>query len=227
MDVIPARGERMLIAGQTGSGKTTFATWLLERLENYPRIIIDTKIEPKFAAMPQSVVLDDWKEAVKISRKKAPPRHIVLRPSIEVASDWESMDALLMSHYREMRGLPIYIDEVYQVHSGGRAGPGLIGLLTRGRSRGITTIMSTQRPLWLSRYALTEAQRFAIFRLIDRQDRKRIGEVTPYPSDAVLPRYYWAYWDGELEGFRLFAPIPYEGGAGYVDETPSRVERWF
>lgn len=226
MHVIPARGERMLIAGQTGSGKTTFATWLLQRLDRYPRIILDTKVEPKFKAMPESLVVLTWPEAVRAVRRIRPPRHIVLRPPVAVASDWEALDDLLKAHYHDMRGLPVYIDEVYQVHNGGRAGPGLVGLLTRGRSRGITTIMSTQRPLWLSRYALTEAQRFAVFRLLDRQDRRRIGEVTPYPVDAVLPRYQWAYWDGEMDGYKLFAPIPYDGKAGYVDEGPTSVERW-
>lgn len=226
MKILPERGERALLVGQTGSGKTTLAAWMVQRLEFYPRVILDSKVEPKFEAMPGSRVVYDWKEVPKLAREKDPPRHIILRPSVQITSDPELMDNLLMAHYHDMAGLPIYIDEAYQCHASGRAGPGMLALLTRGRSRGITTIVSTQRPSWLSRFCFTESQRFYVLRIIDRQDRKRIAEVTPYDVDTIPPKHFWGYWDAELDEYQWFRPID-AAPAPYTDDSDKEVQsRW-
>jgi hypothetical protein len=46
----------------------------------------------------------------------------------------------------------------------------VMALLTRGRSRNITTITASQRPAFLSRFALTEANHFFVFRDSTQQD---------------------------------------------------------
>lgn len=218
--LIPERGERALLVGQTGSGKTTLATWLIQRLAHYPRIVIDTKHEPKFLGLPDTAVVEDWEAVAPLLRRSPLPRHVVVRPSLTIATDPEALDGLLMSHYRHLRGVPIYIDEGYQLHVNGRAGPGLMALLTRGRSRGITTIIGTQRPAWLSRFCFTECQRFYVLRTIDRQDRKRVAEVTPYPVDVVPPPHYWGYWDASLDDYQWYSPVPVDGkDYGYHDDT--------
>lgn len=70
----------------------------------------------------------------------------------------------------------------------GRAGSGLIALLTRGRSKGISVLMSTQRPAWLSRFCFTEAQKYYIYRLTDRRDSKVLGEYIRVFSKKVLQK---------------------------------------
>ena len=212
MDYLPKLGERCLIAGQTGSGKTSFAIWMLSKLR-YPIVLYDTKGEPKFEtiAKPRENFNDVKRDLQKTGRA-------VFRPSIEAISDPLELDKLLTKHYQELDGVGAYIDEVYQWHNNGRAGPGLMALLTRGRSRGITTILSTQRPLWLSRFALTEAQKFYIFRLVDKADRNRLTDIIPTFSALKQPPKYWHWFYNQSEdGIMLIQPTKLKYDPGYTD----------
>lgn len=192
-----AEGERGLIVGQTGSGKTAFACHMLANHPRAPVIIYDTKIEPKFDALPRTVITSDMREAKDLSYDEE-IYNIVYRPPLGVAVDPELMDSALTNHYYNLAHCDAYIDELYTFANNGRAGPGILALLTRGRSKGITTIMATQRPSWIPRICLTEAQRYYIFRLSDRQDVKRLGDVLP-DFDRLynrrLPRYDWYFYD--------------------------------
>lgn len=225
-EVIPVRGERAIIAGQTGSGKTTLACWLVQRLPRYPRYILDLKVEPKFARLEDALVTSKHKDAIVALHKRNPPKHVVYRPPADVVQSPESLDALLQEHYTTGKDMPIYIDEAYMVHIAGRAGPGLISLLTRGRSRGITTILSTQRPVWVSRFCWSEAQHFYIMRLSDAKDRAKVADVVPLSQDIILPKHHWAHWTHDQDEPVHYLPVPMEGKGGYVDEEEDDVGRW-
>lgn len=224
MNIVPAVGERALIVGQTGCGKTAFACWLLAYCRD--GVIYDTKIEPKFAALPGARVVDSWADVRKVWKKDKDVRFVVFRPPVSDVIDPDKLDHYLLRHYEEMRQTTAYIDEAYQFHNQGRCGPGLQSLLTRGRSRGITTIMSSQRPKWLSLFCLTESQRFYIFRLVDRNDRKRFADIIPgFDADADVPRHYFRYCDFDLPAPVLFSPVPLDksiaANSTYTDAAPS------
>ncbi len=175
-DLIPKRGERGFVVGQTGSGKTAFSCWLLERIDFAPIFIYDSKEEPKFDALtPNRVVYDI--ESMDKAYDDPTLDYIIVRPPLSVTSDPEALDALLYHHYENYSDSVAYIDELLQFHKNGRAGKGLQGLLTRGRSRGITTIMATQRPAWISLFAISEAQKFYLFFLSHEDDKKRLSKV--------------------------------------------------
>jgi hypothetical protein len=198
--IVPTTGQRALIVGHTGSGKTEFACWMLERLEESPIVVMDTKGEEKFEQLPRSVIVtsDD-----QLDEQMGNPEYdyLVYRPDPTVIADGDELDALLMRHFRQYHGIGIYIDELFTFSQNGRAGPGLVALLTQGRSKKITTIMSAQRPSWLSRFAITEAQRFYVFRLIDRKDKARLGDVIPeFASLPDPPEYgFWYYTTRDTE----------------------------
>lgn len=221
--VIPARGERALIAGQTGSGKTTLACWLIQRLERYPRYILDLKIEPKFKALPDSITTDKHGVAMTALHRRISVRHVVYRPPAAMVQDPEALDRLLMEHYHTGRDMPIYVDEAYLLHISGRAGPGLVSLLTRGRSRGITTILSTQRPVWVSRFCWSESQHFYILRLSDVKDRARVSDIVPLSPDVLLPRHEWVHWSHDQDAPVRYLPVPMEQSSGYTDDE---LHRW-
>lgn len=164
------------MVGQTGSGKTAFCAWLLKRVPYAPIVIYDTKEEPKFDTLqPGRVVttIDHMDEAYDDPTLD----YIVMRPPVAVAAEPDALDAMLYHHYERYSDSVAYIDELLQFHKSGRAGKGLQGLLTRGRSRGITTIMATQRPAWISLFAISEAQKFYCFFLSHEDDKKRMGKV--------------------------------------------------
>lgn len=186
-------GERGLIVGQTGSGKTYFAVWMLHHEPKAPVLIFDTKDEDKFPLMPNARTVSEWmgKNSVMEALEDEKTDYVVFRPSEDHIADPMALDGFLRAVYNgargsgPMSGVTVYIDEIYSFHKHGQAGPGLVALLTRGRSRGLKTIMATQRPAWLSRFAITEAQRYYVFRLVDERDRKAL--------DGVIPRFNTDY----------------------------------
>lgn len=226
LNIVPRVGERGLIVGQTGSGKTLFARWLIQ--DYLPAgIIYDTKIEPKFTSLPESQVVGSWDELTKLW-KKGDHRHLIFRPPVRDTLDPEILDGYLERHYLNFRHSLAYVDEVYQFHNNGRAGPGLLSLLTRGRSRGITTVMSTQRPTGLSRFAWSESQRFYIFKLQDQRDRKTVESIVPNFSDLPIPpKFHAHYYDFELETPIMLAPVKISANlaADYTDEAETR-HKW-
>lgn len=219
--LVPEPGERALIAGQTGSGKTAFAVWLLRRIKNSPIIIYDTKEEPKFNSLPYNSVATNSDEVDK-QIQSGESDYIIFRPPVHFSAYPDKLDALLTMHYHNYRGIPAYIDEVYQFHNHGISGPGLQGLLTRGRSRGITLIMSTQRPVFLSNFAITESQRFYLFSLRYKPDRKKIEQIVPNFSDLPLPKKHgFFFYRQEDDKAVQYAPIKLDAGSeqGYTDDV--------
>lgn len=221
VNIIPKAGEHCLTVGQNGSGKTFFNIWLLLRIPIAPIIIYDTKEEPKFSKLPASVVVDTMQEALEYKDNDTID-YIIVRPPVQYMLKPELLDAMLWQHYNECRGVPAYIDEAYTFHSNGKAGPGLTALLTRGRSRGISTIISTQRPVLLSRFCVTEAKKVYVFRLTDKSDKRRLDDVIPNYSDMDNPiKHGFYYYESGMDNPILFKPIKLDSmfDTGYSDNA--------
>lgn len=218
IDLIPQYGEHALILGRTGSGKTAFARWLLSFLPG--TIIYDTKGEKKFNTLTK-VVVSNVKQAMEAIRDED---YVIVRPPVEMVVDPMGLDQLLYHHYQTGENVNAYIDEAYQFHRNGQAGPGLVSLLTRGRSRGISTIAASQRPAWVSRFLVSEVQKFYVFALTDKQDHKRLEEVITGYEPAKQNNYHFSYFDHSLETPILFTPIPFEGAEGYTDTAPAESD---
>lgn len=227
LNIVPEAGERGIIIGQTGSGKTAFNVWLLSFMPG--TVIYDTKIEPKFNALPNSVIVYNWDDVVKAFSKKQqqekPIDYVIFRPPVSELTDPDILDNYLQLHYNAMRGVNIYVDEIYMFHKNARPGPGLVSVLTRGRSRRITCLMSTQRPRWLSGFCMTESQRFYIFRIISREDRMTLNGIVPDIRELPMAaKYHFYYYDHDLEAPIYFNPVPLDVGEAdaYTDtlETP-------
>lgn len=226
-NLILSDGERGLIIGQTGSGKTAFAAWMLRRIPRSPIVLYDTKDEQKFARLPNSRIVTTVKDAAE-ALDNGEIDYIIFRPSISILTSPEALDALLMQHYENWKGVDIYIDELYSFHNGGKAGDGLVALLTRGRSRGISTLMATQRPAWISRFCITEAQKLYVFKLVDKADKKRIGDVIPdFANMPDPPKHGFYFFESGDEQPTRFGPVRLDDGqdTGYVDTVASETDQ--
>jgi hypothetical protein len=219
---LPEHGERALIVGQTGSGKTAFAVWLLDKLETSPFVIYDTKEEPKFSAMPNSVVAERW-EHVNDLLPDPQFDYVIFRPDPHLQADKRALDDLLYRHWRDHRNVGAYIDEMYSFAEGVRPGAGITALLTKGRSRGNTTIMSTQRPSWIPGFCITEAQKYFLFHQADLKDKKRIAAVVPeYDRSPLLPRHHFHFFNQGEQNYKMYSPIKLIANGvnhDYVDAT--------
>ena len=211
------KGKRGLLVGQTGSGKTQNALFQLRESRVWPIIIFDTKIEPAFFDLPvkgDSIdVVESFSDFEKQSklRRNERPDFLIVRPSITESQDPEQMDQYTQLAYHKFGSGLFYYDEIYNWHNNGQAGPGLIGMLTRGRSKGKTVLMATQRPSWISRFCITEAQRFYIHWLADQRDKKTLASVIPgFDKLDTVPPYHFYYYSttDHRAAPRIFKPVP-------------------
>lgn len=205
-DLLVKPGERGVIIGQTGSGKTRGAMYMLQMSEQWPIVVFDTKGEPAFQSLKlyedeSSETYETGESFIRQFHKKSQPDYTIVRPSAEeMEFPLEGLDSILKSMMKIKRSCLIYIDEAYQFHHNGRAGAGLLGVLTRGRSAGISLLLSTQRPAWISRFCFSESQRFYIFRLIHQKDKDIVGGYIPGAEKLEFSnkkKFNWYYADTE------------------------------
>jgi energy-coupling factor transporter ATP-binding protein EcfA2 len=218
LDIRPQQGERALIVGQTGSGKSAFLIWLLMRVPMSPVIIYETKEEPKFQHLPGVVFVQTPEDLYNAYHDQAAD-YIVMQPDIDTCSNPTMLDELLYTHYNQFPNSVCAIDELYMFHNSGRHGRGLLGLYTRGRSRGITTISCTQRPAWISGFAISEAQKYYAFYLEMMNDKKKIKpQLVDLPDP---PKYGFYYWESGNREVTKYGGVKLDKGldTGYTDKS--------
>lgn len=209
-------GERGLLIGQTGSGKTQNAIFQLRHAKQWPVIIFDTKIEDEFFGIPegdQSMDLVEGIDQFEAYSKKARKDYadfILVRPLTNELQDFETLDKYSGIVYEKFGKCFIYYDEIFNWHNRGSIGNNLLGLLTRGRSKGKTVLMASQRPSWISRFVISESKKFYLHFLSDVRDIKRIAEVVPYYDHYEEPPEFHFYFHhiGKMKEPLLHLPVP-------------------
>lgn len=210
-------GQRGLLVGKTGSGKTANAIFHLQNAPVFPVIIFDTKIEDAFFSVPSGddtmEICNDFKSFEKISRrpKKEMPDYILVRPETWETLDIDELDKYSQLVYHKFGKCFVYYDEMYNWHNNGKCGAGILGILTRGRSKGKTTLMSTQRPSWISRFCFTEADKFYVHHLNDIRDKKTLDTMIPeYSKSPNPPKFHFHHFEvGKHENALLSKPVPF------------------
>lgn len=165
--------DRVIFVGGTGSGKTTLAKYVISQSKKW-KAVYDAKGYIDWRGFVRYHTVDTIAEAKE-------PR-IIYNPTIEEETDYEAQDAFFKQVYTQKNRL-LYVDEAYALLGETRPSPYLRACLTRGRERGISTYISTQRPAGIPVVLMSEAEHFFVFRLTWRNDRKRIAELTGIEED--------------------------------------------
>lgn len=158
--------ERVLITGKTGSGKTYLARYLTRAVRRL--VVLDAKGTLK------SWGLEDYTTAARSKIVSGEPVRVRILPPFG-GDPLEFWDEALSVVYAA-GNCTVYIDELYAVCPPNlRPSNVLWSLYTRGRELGVGIWASTQRPVWVPLFALSEAEHFFMFRLQLDEDRKRMA----------------------------------------------------
>ncbi len=198
----PTDQQRVIVLGRTGSGKSQFSIALLStrNFDQMPWVIIDYKGED---------LIEDIRAQCKgkiktISVHDKPPTKSGLywmKPTPKI--DDEAMEKWLWAVWKNGR-TGLFIDEGFALPQR----DAFDAILTQGRSLHIPVICLYQRPAWMSRFAVAQADFFAVFDQNDERDLKTTKsfvksaqcidkegnkvEVTVY---SELPKYHCLWYD--------------------------------
>jgi len=186
------QGEHVAVIGDTGTGKTTLLTHLVPRRSAVVvfRTKLDQRIEPKFGRSFKPITKASEMDDLRVDR-------FVLTPKFE-AQGREGY-AMLERGWKD-GGWCIVIDELWYAERLGLRSA-IERLLTQGRSQGVTVVMGMQRPVQVSRFALSQATHLFSFRVeggdVPRMREAFTMQVIPYinaDSSTVIPEHHFVYW---------------------------------
>jgi len=199
-------GKRAIAAGRTGSGKSTLAKWMLQVSPGY-WVILNPKNTRAYDDLPDVNNVDGI-DITKIRKSIEEHRFTIITPKAGEL-DPDVLDLLINWLITEYTNIGICIDELYAVHKNGKAGAGLIGLLTRGRELKQSFFGLTQRPAWLSKFLFSEADYIIGMSLNLEDDRKRMYEFTSKRQFLEKqPERDWLWYDVGTDTLRAFNPVP-------------------
>lgn len=199
-------GQRALVAGRTGSGKSTLACWLLKRSPGH-WVILNPKLTKAYSGLPESGVVTGL-DLGKIEKSLKKNRFVIVNPKT-IESNAQTMDSFILDLHETFENLGFCADELYTLHTGGRAGEGLLGWLTRGRELKQSFLGLTQRPAWLSQFLFSESEYIGTMSLNLEADRKRMADMTGYELlREKMPDFYWYWYAQKSDTITYYQPVP-------------------
>src|SRR5258708_4807089 len=159
---LPNNRERTVCVGRTGTGKTVAGLWHLSNYDlNRPWMIFNFKGDEHIESIERARYVD-----VGFVPSKKDRRIFIVTPSPYdlqgSAKERSKVDQHLLALW-ERQNVGIFIDEAFVVGNS----PALVLCLTQGRSKRIPMILCTQRPVWVTRFAFSEASYIQVFDLND------------------------------------------------------------
>lgn len=162
--------DRGTLIGKTGSGKTTLAKFLLEDYAKPYSVTWNPK---------NSDTVNGWTHKKYTSMEElidAEDKRIIYTPSVLKAED-EADQEVFFNWIYDRKYTRVYVDEATALIGGSNPPRYLTAIINRGRERGISSLIATQRPKRVPLNILSEAEHFYIFKVLLYDDRKRIEEI--------------------------------------------------
>lgn len=162
----PKISERMAIIGQTGTGKSELASRILPHYRNVG--IFDPK---RMFEYPDVEVFEHPDRLVR-----AKPHSFIYRPKPALFADIEGYEKVYRYAY-EHGNIMVYNDDMVGIIPGNRPPHHLRVIYMMGRAKNVGSISLFQRPTCVPLILMTEATRFAAFRLSWDDDIKRVKKL--------------------------------------------------
>jgi hypothetical protein len=204
---LPNDTQHIAVIGKNGTGKTQSSLWLLSKrpFDKRPELIVDFKRDDHIAAIEGAI-------EIPVGTVPTEPGIFVVRPNVaDLGSDATAKpfyDTLAGAYEKENIG--IWFDEAFVLGKNKKVEGMFENLLTQGRSKRIPLIILVQRPVWVSRFVMSESSYFQLFRLQDKRDAITLQEVMPEGAFRRLPDYHSAYYDVNRDTVDFLAPVPAE-----------------
>lgn len=159
-----AGNDRVFLCGKTGSGKTY---WAMHMLAALPRLVcVDLKGSDEISKW-------EWREPGREAQRRLMVGREV---RVRIREHEDALEYMRLAY--QAGGCVVYIDEVYAlVPQGSRAPVELNAIWTRGRELGVGGWVATQRPSWVPREIISEAEWTVCFRLRLEDDRKKMADT--------------------------------------------------
>lgn len=214
-DILPNSDEQLFVCGQKGSGKTTLIRRLIALLPNELIVIIDSKpdwsdLKPMLAKTDKPKKLD-MRLLWTLNSKEAKGVYVYQTPFDIPAYADANVEKLIywaikrFDRLKRKVGCTIVVDELGDFSKGSYTTPAMSKLIRQGRSKKVRTILGSQRPSGIPQIAIDQSQRYCIFMLMNKNDRKRMAEwVHPGLDKMATDRDFWYY---EIPRDRAIKPL--------------------
>ena len=221
-DLLPDDDEQLFICGQSGSGKTTLERKLIDLLKDELVIIIDSK--PDWEDLAPMVGRNPRGRPHKLNPKLlwmlngAGAKGIYVYQTLDEipAYDdpwvariiyWAIRRSTRLKRLKKNPRLTLVIDEMGDFAKGSYTSPSMSKLIRQGRSKHIRRIIGSQRPAGIPQLAIDQSQRFCVFMLMNKNDRKRLVDwVHPRLERMAEGHNFWYY---EVPRKRAPRPLTY------------------
>ena len=166
------QGEHIAVVGRTGSGKT----YLISKLVQLREYVIILRTKPDKNKFPGFVKV---RKASAMDHHAA--RHLLLEPEYrrQAVEGYEMLEKAW-----QQGGWTVVIDENWYAERQLGLQESTIRGLTQGRSKDISMVIGMQRPVQISRFALSEITHLFTFRMEGRDLKFSLRDST---NDAIVP----------------------------------------
>lgn len=164
---LPKDSQRIAIMGRTGTGKTVAGLWHLSERDfgRMPWVIMNFKRDELLDSIP-------YVEEIGLNEIPKKPGLYQIHPHPQDKAGME----FFLNRAWEKTHIGIFVDEGYMIDPRSAA---YNMIQTQGRSLKIPTITLTQRPVWMSRFIISEADFFQVLGLSDEEDTDVVKRFIP------------------------------------------------
>jgi hypothetical protein len=167
---LPSFNNRAVFVGKTGCGKTTLAERICANHDVV--VVLDSKAELFWQGY------DVYADLGKVKSSTNPKVIWQPNPHEQNQETYESFFAWIY----DRKNTVCYVDEVLAVCKNSQDIPfSYRAILTRGRSRGIGSFNSTQAPVFVPHWILSQAEYYFVFKMKLEGDREKVEKITGIP----------------------------------------------